>query len=199
MSLQIRMVDTDEEREAIFRFRYHIYVDEFGLQPIEADHGKKTLRDSLDDIGLSFGLFEDGEVVGCLRILLFDDVDDLEPLIRKYNCSKALDTFDPVGICATSRFMLDPRLRGGRVILKLIAAVLHEACKRGARLNYGDCSPHMLPFYEHLGYRRYTRAYNDTSYGFKVPILMLWRDLDQFNQVRSPLLRIARDYEDDHR
>ncbi|MEA3410653.1 MAG: cyclic nucleotide-binding domain-containing protein [Pseudomonadota bacterium] len=197
MGLQVRLAATDEEREAVFRFRYRVYVDELCLNPREAEHREKILHDGLDDIGLSYGLFEDGKVVGSLRILFFEDVDDLDPLIKKYNCKPALDAFSESAICATSRFMLDPNLRGGRVILKLMSAVFRDACKRGARLNFGDCSPHILPFYEHLGYRRYTRAYNDTSYGYKLPILMLIRDLERFEQVRSPLLRIAREQDND--
>ncbi len=70
--------------------------------------------------------------------------------------------------------------------------------KQGLRLkDFGDCSPHLLPFYEHLGYRRYTAAFNDTAYGFKVPILMLLGDRKRFEQVRTPLARIATEYPDD--
>ena len=65
------------------------------------------------------------------------------------------------------------------------------------RLNYGDCSPHMLEFYEHMGYRRYTRAYNDTFFGFKLPILMLIGDQQLFARVCSPLGRLAAAYADD--
>ena len=197
MGFQVRLAETHEDREAIFRFRYRVYVDELGLHPAETDRGKKILRDEVDDEGLSYGLFDEGRVVGSLRILFFEDVRRLDTLIEKYKCRPALDTFGESALCATSRFMLDPNLRGGRVILKLMSAVYRNACRRGARLNFGDCSPHILPFYEHLGYRRYTRAYNDTSYGYKLPILMLIRDIERFGQVRSPLLRIAREQDDD--
>ncbi|MBT7032137.1 MAG: cyclic nucleotide-binding domain-containing protein [Rhodospirillaceae bacterium] len=66
-------------------------------------------------------------------------------------------------------------------------------------MNYGDCSPHLLPFYEHLGYRRYTEGYNDTAYGFKVPILMLMGDQEYFEKVRSPLRRLANEAPDNAR
>ena len=42
-----------------------------------------------------------------------------------------------------------------------------------------------------MGYRRYTRPWNDEAYGFKLPIVMLGRDQDWFRRVRSPLLRSA--------
>ena len=134
MGFQIRLAETDKDREAIFRFRYRVYVDELGLRPAEADHGKRVLYDALDDKGLSYGLFDDEQVVGTLRILFFEDVERLDPLIDKYQCRPALDAFGESALCATSRFMLDPHLRGGRVILKLMSAVFLDACRYGARL-----------------------------------------------------------------
>jgi CRP-like cAMP-binding protein len=100
-------------------------------------------------------------------------------------------------ICTTSRFIVHPRLRHGRSLYRLMERPYVDGMARGIRLNYGDCSPHLLPFYEHLGYRRYTQAYNDTAYGFKVLILMLGRDRERFQQVRSPLAYVAERYPDD--
>jgi len=123
VGFQVRLAETHEEREAIFRFRYRVYVNELGLHPAEADRGKKILRDELDDKALSYGLFDEARVVGSLRILFFLDVRRLDPLIDKYKCRPAPDTFGASALCATSRFMLDPNQRGGRVILKLMSAV----------------------------------------------------------------------------
>jgi CRP-like cAMP-binding protein/predicted GNAT family N-acyltransferase len=197
MSLTVELATSNVDLHAIYQFRYRIYVNEFNLDPPDANHDDKTLKDDLDDISQSFALIDNNEIVGSLRLLFFEDANNLSPLIKKYNCQLAVNTFGPKAICATSRFMLTPKLRSGRVIYKLMTAGFKEACRRGARFNFGDCSPHILPFYEHLGYRRYTKAYNDTAYGYKLPILMLIRDQERFKQVRSPLLRIASDYEDD--
>jgi CRP-like cAMP-binding protein/predicted GNAT family N-acyltransferase len=198
MTLGVELATSTEDLHAIYQFRYRIYVDEFHLDPPDANYSDKTLKDNLDDVSQSFALIDNNEIVGSLRLLFFDDVDDLNPLVEKYNCQLAIDSFGPNAICATSRFMLSPKLRSGRVIYKLMTAGFKEACRRGARFNFGDCSPHILPFYEHLGYRRYTKAYNDTAYGYKLPILMLIRDQERFKQVRSPLARIASDYDDDN-
>jgi len=100
-------------------------------------------------------------------------------------------------ICTTSRFILHPRLRMGLAIHRLMAHAYEDAALRNIRLNYGDCSPHLLPFYERLGYRRYTDAYNDTAYGFKILILMVGRDQQRFAQVRSPLADTAARFPDD--
>ncbi|HEV7390573.1 MAG TPA: cyclic nucleotide-binding domain-containing protein [Burkholderiales bacterium] len=197
MSITVASAQTAEERAEVYAFRYRIYVEEMGLQPPGADHQRRQLEDEYDAYGLSYALVEDGAIVGSLRCLFIDQVPDPSALIAKFHMEPALAAFGPSAIVTTSRFMLDPHLRHGTAILQLIQAAYDDAHHRGIRLNYGDCSPHMLEFYEHMGYRRFTRAYNDTFFGFKLPILMLIGDKELFDRVRSPLGRLAAAYRDD--
>ena len=46
--LEIRTADTDEEREAVYRFRYDVYVEEMGRYRATADHGRRRLVDPED-------------------------------------------------------------------------------------------------------------------------------------------------------
>ncbi len=198
MTVRVFAARSAEEREAIYRFRYRIYVEEMGLRPPDADHERRRLADALDAHGLSLGLVEDdGTVLGSLRCLFLADLPDPAPLIAKFAMQPAIDRFGVGALGTTSRFMLDPRLRHGLAIFALIRAAFDEARARGTRLNYGDCSPHMLTFYESMGYRRYAAPFNDTAFGFKLPIVMLVGDLANFAAVRSPLLRLAEAHPDD--
>jgi CRP-like cAMP-binding protein len=197
VGLGVEPARDDAARARIFAFRYRIYVEEMALETPEADHARRWLRDALDDDSTSYALLRDGEVAGTLRVTRLAALADPSQLVARFEMQPALDAFGAGAICTTSRFMLDPKLRGGTAILRLMAAAYRDGRAAGMRLNYGDCSPHLVPFYEHLGYRRYTRAYNDTAYGFKVPILMLAGDLARFERVRTPLLRLARDHPDD--
>ena len=158
----------------------------------------KRLADAYDAIGHSYGLIEEGgNVVGSLRCIYLADVQDLDPLVAKFALEPAMRAFGLQALVTTSRFMLDPKLRHGMSILHLMRAAYDDARVRGVRLNYGDCSPHLLPFYESMGYRRYVAPYNDTAYGFKLPIVMLLGDLEHFAAVRSPLARLANKHGDD--
>ena len=197
MAVTVQTARTDAERERVYGFRYQVYVGELGLSPPTADHARKRLWDELDDVGVSHFLLDDGEVVGSLRMIFLADVPDPAPLVEKFGMEPAIAAFGRAAICTTSRFIIHPRLRMGLSIYRLMEHAYQDAMARGIRLNYGDCSPHLLPFYEHLGYRRYTEAYNDTAYGFKVLILMLGRDQQRFAQVRSPLARVAARFPDD--
>jgi N-acyl-L-homoserine lactone synthetase len=198
MTLKAFLARSEEEREGIYRFRYRIYVEELGLSPLEADHEAKRLADAHDPVGLSYGLMEDGgNVVGSLRCICMADVPDLASFVTKFAMEPAIRAFGVAALATTSRFMLDPKLRQGLSALRLMRVVYEDARARGVRLNYGDCSPHMLPFYEGMGYRRYVAPYNDTAYGFKLPILMLVGDRRHFATVGSPLARLAQAHDDD--
>jgi len=163
----------------------------------QADHARRWLRDGYDDESLNYALFVDGKVVGSLRCILLDQVTDPEPLIEKFELEPAIDAFGKSAIMTTSRFMLSANLRNTMAVFRLMQMAYFDATQRRIRLNYGDCSPHLLPFYEHLGYRRYTTGYNDTAFGYKLPILMLVRDRTFLEAVRSPLAKLLAPDDDD--
>ena len=196
MALRVAAATDRAERERVFAFRYRVYVEELKMTDA-ADHTRKWLVDDLDDHSLCYAVFDGDEVLGSLRVTPLGDLPDPGPLREKFAFAPAEHHFGLAAMCSTSRFILDQRLRHGTVIFKLMRAAYRDMAARGVRLNYGDCSPHLLPFYEHLGYRRYTHGYNDTAYGYKLPILMLIRDRSSFEAVRSPLRRLAADQVDD--
>lgn len=193
---EVRLVENDSEREALYAFRYAVYVEEMEMTR-QADHARRALHDEYDDASLNYAVFEDGRIVGSLRCIYLDSVADPRPLIEKFAMAPALDAFGPGAILTTSRFIIAHHLRNSMAIFRLMQAAFRDALAAGKRLNYGDCSPHLLPFYEHLGYRRYTAGFNDTDFGYKVPILMLTRDRAFLGRVRSPLARLVDEDADD--
>lgn len=194
--LQVRVVKSPAEQALLFEFRYRIYVLEEAYTK-DADHERKQLRDAYDDDAINYALFKEDRVVGSLRVLSMDKVPYLAPFEEKFSMGPALAEFGASSICTTSRFMIDPEFRNGKGVFKLIQRAFEDSQKRGCRLNYGDCSPHLIPFYEHLGYRRYTDGYNDSSFGYKIPIVMLIRDHQFLSQVRSILFRLVKNEQDD--
>jgi CRP-like cAMP-binding protein len=196
MSLSIGTIESPSQREQIYRFRYRVYVEELAMTS-DADHERKWLRDDLDEQSVSYAVMDDGEVKGSLRVTYLEDLPDPSSIVEKFDMEPAVEAFGTSAICTTSRFILDQELRHGTIIYRLMLTAFLDARERNARLNFGDCSPHLLPFYEHLGYRRYTPGFNDTAYGFKLPILMLFGDREYFERVRSPLRRPAKQGSDD--
>ena len=188
-SVEVIRAQSGDDLKALYEFRYRVYVEEYAMAKGVGQEQKK-LQDQYDDEGINFSLRIDGEVVGSLRVLFLDQLSDPAPLIDKFSMHPVISAFGLNSIMTTSRFMVAPQLRSTTSIFRLIRAAFEIAIASNKRFNYGDCSPHLLPFYEQLGYRRYGNGFNDSSYGYKLPILMLVADLTLFKQVRSPLQRL---------
>ncbi len=185
MGLRIAHIDNHADLERMYRFRYRVYVEELGLTD-NADHEHRLLSDVYDQCSHSYAIVDGKEILGSLRLILLSEVPDPAPLIHRFRMGPAVDAFGLGAICTTSRFILNPRLQHGTIIYRLMKVAYEAGRARGIRLNYGDCSAHLVPFYEHLGYRLYSSGYNDSDYGYKVPILMLG-DRARFKRVRSLL------------
>ncbi len=194
--LVARLVEPGAETDALMRLRYEVYVEEFGMTA-EGDHDARQLRDEWDDHAHNYALFDGDEIVGSLRAMVISELPNPNELMAKFELRPAIEKFGAEGIVTTGRFILSPRHRLGTGIFRLMQEVFRDAVGRGVRVNYGDCSPHLLPFYEQMGYRRYTAGYNDTAYGFKLPIMMVLRDRDYLKTARSPLLRLVDESADD--
>ena len=64
----VAIAETPQEREAVFRLRYQVYVEEMGKRLASADHGRRLLTDPLDETGLLFLARDpEGEVAATLR------------------------------------------------------------------------------------------------------------------------------------
>ena len=68
MTVEVRAV-TDAERSRVYRLRYDVFVQEFGLR-VEADHARHWVYEGdRDDRATIIGAFVDGQLVGSARIV----------------------------------------------------------------------------------------------------------------------------------
>ena len=69
MGMEIRIAETKEERDEVFRFRYQIYVEEMQID-CSADHKKKKLTDDLDKTAHIFYAQKDNQIIATGRMNL---------------------------------------------------------------------------------------------------------------------------------
>ena len=67
MATDILVAQTEGEREAIYRFRYDVYVEEMGRYRSIADHDRRMLVEPEDATANHVYALADGEVVGAAR------------------------------------------------------------------------------------------------------------------------------------
>ena len=72
---------TDAEREAVYRFRYEIYVAEMGRYGQAADHDRKMLVEAEDETARIFYAAVDGSVVATSRFSWGGDAPFTQHLI----------------------------------------------------------------------------------------------------------------------
>ena len=124
--LEIRLAQTTEEREQVFRLRYQIHVEELGwfdrCENYEPNHHKKTIEEPLDRTGYIFGAFEDRRLVGTIRINYAKNLENLEEYANLYKMREYAGDAHPLFTSITSRLMVPHHLRGGTIGLRLMQA-----------------------------------------------------------------------------
>ena len=60
--IEVREVKLEAELEALYSFRYKVYVEELGMTD-QADHARKWLQDGYDEESVHYAIFSDGDTL----------------------------------------------------------------------------------------------------------------------------------------
>jgi predicted GNAT family N-acyltransferase len=183
----IRFAETPEEWEAIFRQRYRIYAEEMGVYRSSADHERKQLSDANDATGRLLYASEGNEIVASIRIHANTIAPFPEAFRAVYDLGRFAQTvpYDEMGIL--TRFLVDPSHRGSSASFRLIAACHDFLLSQGVHMVFIACAPHLINLYLALGFRTYTRNFNDADVGFVVPMVLHGGDTEYLKSIKSPL------------
>ncbi len=184
--LQIKLADSAGELEAVQRFRYTVYVDEMGKPMAEADHERKMVVDAADERGQVFAAYDDGELVGTLRLSVGLESMAQDPHLAIYDLG-LFSTVDAGQLAFATRFMLRRDYRGSMAAHRLALAALEFAQATRVRLALIYCAPYLVSYYEQMGFRRYTNNFQD-ELGYRIPMVMVLFDREYLQAVKSPLL-----------
>jgi hypothetical protein len=176
MGIELFRARTDDDREALFRFRYSIYVEEMGRYRGIADHEGRRLVEPEDAHSILYGARDDREIVGTSRMTLGADGFS-QRQVGQYGLAPFLDEV-PAGLMAVGeRLMVVPHLRGSTVGPKLRDLALEDVEAAGVRLVFGNCEPHLLSLYLSSGARTYSQQnINSEDAGYLIPLLFLVGD-----------------------
>ena len=188
LTSSIREARTDEEKLAIFRFRYEIYIEEMGKPYPNADHAGKLLTDELDSIATLLYYEKDGEIHGTLRVnwgtdnLAFAAFDNPNFELTRF------DRFDLKAFSFNSRFIISPKFRNSRVGLDLAKRSYQLGLERRVLFNFINCKTNLVKYFERFGFRQYKDVFLDEIIGEQAPMIFLLEDQEYLRQIRSPVL-----------
>ena len=196
-SQRIQIVDAASDmrmlREA-YRLRYAVAVDELQKNTAEADHVRREIRDELDDSQSTvLCAICEGSVVGTIRVTWGSA--ELPPAFRQHFSLTWFGKFPLATMSFSGRLAIHKDFRDGSVIGQLFDHAYALIRERSSRVNFCHCTPALVRLYEQLGYRRYAQAVVDPDHGFQIPMAMQTEDANHLERVRSPLLKIARRYQ----
>lgn len=198
--MHIGLAETEAERQAIYRLRYDVYVEEMGRYRGVADHDRRMLYEDVDAQSRISYIEMDGDIVATARLTWGGDAALPQRMIDQYSLSPFLAELPAAAIAVGERAMVRPHLRGTDLLLKLMCNGISWMNEHRIQLIFGDCEPHLLNLYLGLGQRTYSRTnINSPEAGYLIPIVTVVEDIEHFRRVGSPLLPYLRDFGADAR
>jgi GNAT superfamily N-acetyltransferase len=193
MATQIRIAQTSEDRQRVFRFRYEIYVEEMQRQQKYADHAARTVEEPFDQTGHIF-LAEDemGRVVGTLRTNFGRDTDFGS--YRELYGLACTGRWFPQHVSICTKLMVAPEYRSSRLGIRLAGHLYQFGLEHNILFDFIDCNPPLEPLFFGLGYCRYHPRIQHPEYGDVLPLVLPLTDLAHLEEVGSPFARICREH-----
>lgn len=184
----IREARTENERSAVFSFRYRVYIEEMGKPYASADHENKSLTDKLDDTATILFVEMNNEIAGTVRINWGSVESSYAAFDNEAFAISKFDRFAKHAFSFNSRLSVSPQYRRSALALNLATHSYQLGLKRRVLLNFISCRPELTRFFERLGFRRYTDMFFDKDAGSQVPLVLALEDVEHLKSVKSPFL-----------
>lgn len=194
----VRVATTQEEKQAIYRFRYQVYVEELKRDYPEADHDRKWLLDEEDEQDYAVNLYMGpiDHIVATVRILIWPPGHVPENHYHLFS----MEIFQGIGqlvTAETGRLMVRPTSRGKTVFPSLINATYQQLVERDVQLCFLYCVPGLVKHYRRtVGARPYGGRLISAGSSVGIPMVMIVSDSDHFAQSGATFRDISQQYFD---
>src|SRR5262249_44924817 len=182
---------TGAEREAIWRFRYEVYIEELKYHYAAADHERRWLRHEEDEQPYTTLLYTgagDG-VTGVVQIRAWEPGQ----VPRHEFEALSLESFpgmERVRVAEVGRLMTRRSLRGTLLLPSLMRAGYEfMAGEAKTDLAFVDCSPGLVRYYRRLGALPYGGR---LLVGPGVPLLLVPSDEARLRRLGSPVAPLVK-------
>jgi Cyclic nucleotide-binding domain/Acetyltransferase (GNAT) domain len=168
--VEIRIAETVEEREAVFRFRYAIYVEEMGRYKDVADRVDRRLADPEDEWSWIIYAVDGDEIVGTLR-MTWGGAGFSDRQMRQYGLQPFLDELPRKVLAVGERAMMSAMWRGEDVLAQLGSVIEPLLESHGVKAVFGACEPHLLSCYCRSQRPYGSRNINSAEAGYLIPLV----------------------------
>ena len=199
MAPELKFADTEAEKQAIYRHRYEIYVEEMDRYHGISDHQNRVMIEDVDAGSRFLYGEEDGDVVGAMRWTWGGDGGFTNRHIEQYMLQPFLDCLPPEQLIVGERFMVSKDLRGSDLLSRMFVRYMKFCNENRIQLVFGDCEPHLLNLYQGLGFRTYSeRNINSAETGYLIPLVLVPEDTAYMQRIKSPITGALTDFAEHH-
>ncbi len=144
MDVEIGVASTDADRDAIYRLRYEVYVEELGIYAEQADRQGRRLCDDIDATARLIYARVGSDILGTIRLHLRCDAPLPETFVRTYELERFVGLVPLERIGVMTRFMVARGHRGSSIPFQLIVETARQHLEAGLDLTFCDCEPHLV-------------------------------------------------------
>ncbi|MGQ0696962.1 MAG: N-acyl amino acid synthase FeeM domain-containing protein [Panacagrimonas sp.] len=182
--VRVAIAQTAEELEAIYRFRYRVYVEEMNRVQHDADHAARRIRDALDDTAINLAAWQGDEVVGLFRVNL-SGRGALDYYEAFYEMAQA-GADHPARTSIATRVMVAKPLRQSDVSIRLCVAAFEVGLHHNIRWCFMDCNAYLVRFFTALGFVEYASPKVHKEYGEVRRMRLDLENHEHLRRLRSP-------------
>lgn len=184
----VHIADSEDEREAVFRFRYSVYVEELGRKLGNADHGRRSVHDDEDDRPYTILLYtadDEGSLTGTIRVRHWRPGEIPDKDWSTFSMER-FDGLSGLGTAEVGRLMIKPDRRGQLGIVSIGCALYQlAATELAVDVGFINCATGLVRHYRLLGFRTYAARLVPTPDGIEVPLVLFPSDRTYLEQMGS--------------
>jgi len=179
---KVMIAASQEELEAIWRFRYEVYIEELKRDYPNADHERRWLRDEDDESPCAVNLYLGplDQIVGVQRVLIWPPGE----IPTDYHQLFSMEVFPGIEeavIAEAGRLMIRPSARGTNVFPQIVDAMRELWQERDVKMCFLYCVPGLVKHYRMtLGARPYDGRLIPAGFGVGIPMVVLPSDPQSF-------------------
>lgn len=186
MPFSITLATTPAQRDAVFRLRYEVLVEEGGQSPALADHHLRVVEEPADATARFLIATRAGVVVGAWRVNFLGE-GELEDEVNFFETARFPEAH-PHAVAFTAPPLVAGGLRNAAVPRRLALAAYGMNLDEGITHDFVACPPEHEVLFRDLGYRPYRGRVRDPERGRLMPMVLVLRDRAHLEEIRSPLL-----------
>lgn len=177
--------------EAVYRFRYEVYVAELGRRQRYACHDTRSIRDPLDDTAHQIVAYKDEEIVAVVRLNFVRD-GNLGEYEALYGIS-GLNTQEKATSAVCTRIMTARRYRHTPLGYRMIESAFRFSAEHDVTICLIDVNEPRRELFEKLGFRLLDRI-EHPDYGRVCLMRLDGLDINHLRAVASPFAPLSEAY-----